>query len=220
MLSTIGDLLKGEAKIILTTRKTAIFTGAEFSEWVDSYNGAFDVVRFQLDKPNIREWLSSERFDAIQSKRIPLTSISNPVLLTYLRNISINEFNSLLENPESLTSKYFEHLLNREKERQFISIRWEDQMVLFENLAHAFAQFDITGESRSFVKELLIEYNKPQLLYFRESMTTKQTLEELADTLTNHALLDRASNKDSISFVNEFVFGYLLGMSLLRIVIF
>lgn len=216
MLSTIGDLLKGEAKIILTTRKTAIFTGAEFSEWVDSYNGAFDVVRFQLDKPNIREWLSSERFDAIQSKRIPLTSISNPVLLTYLRNISINEFNSLLENPESLTSKYFEHLLNREKERQFISIRWEDQMVLFENLAHAFAQFDITGESRSFVKELLIEYNKPQLLYFRESMTTKQTLEELADTLTNHALLDRASNKDSISFVNEFVFGYLLGMSLLK----
>lgn len=216
MLSTIGDLLREEAKIVLTTRKTAIFTGTEFSEWVDSYQGAFDVVRFQLEKPNIKEWLSPERYDAIETRQVPLAGISNPVLLTYLRNVDIGVFNSLLLHPESITTKYFEHLLNREKERQYISIRWEDQLLIYENLAHAFAEFDITGESRSFVKELLIDYNKSKLLYYRDAMTTKQTLEELADTLTNHALLDRAGNKDCITFVNDFIFGYLLANSLLR----
>lgn len=49
MLSTIGDLLTDEAKIILTSRKTAIFAGTEFIDWVDSYNGNFDVIRFQLE---------------------------------------------------------------------------------------------------------------------------------------------------------------------------
>lgn len=68
-----------------------------------------------------------------------------------------------------------------------------------------FAEFDITGESRSFVKELIIEYNKQSLLYYRELMPAKQTLEELADTLTNHALLDRIGNKDFITFINEFI---------------
>lgn len=43
---------------------------------------------------------------------------------------------------------------------------------------------------------------------------TKQTLDELADTLTNHALLDRTGNKDFITFINEFIFGYLLGKSI------
>jgi len=33
----------------------------------------------------------------------------------------------------------------------------EDQMQIFENLAKSFVDFDITGENRSFVKELIIE---------------------------------------------------------------
>ena len=113
-----------------------------------------------------------------------------------------------------ITDKYFEYLLNREKERQNLIIRWEDQMQIFENLAKSFVDFDITGENRSFVKELIIEYNKSCLLYYKELMPTKQTLDELADTLTNHALLDRIGDKDFITFVNEFIFGYLLGKSI------
>jgi len=214
MLSTIGDLLTDEAKIILTSRKTAIFAGAEFGDWVDSYNGNFDVIRFQLEKPNIRQWLSVERYDEIIGKNVPLDSISNPVLLTYLRNISKEDFSDLLIYPEMITDKYFEYLLNREKERQNLIIRWEDQMQIFENLAKSFVDFDITGENRSFVKELIIEYNKSCLLYYKELMPTKQTLDELADTLTNHALLDRIGDKDFITFVNEFIFGYLLGKSI------
>lgn len=87
-------------------------------------------------------------------------------------------------------------------------------MQIFENLAKSFVDFDITGENRSFVKELIIEYNKSRLLYYKELTPTKQTLDELADTLTNHALLDRTGNKDFITFINEFIFGYLLGKSI------
>lgn len=216
MLSTIGDLLTDETKIVLTSRKTAIFAGAEFGDWVDSYNGKFDVIRFQLEKPNIKQWLSPERYDALISKNVPLENISNPVLLTYLRNIKEEDFEDLLIYPETITDKYFKYLLNREKERQGLIIRMEDQMQIFENLAKSFAEFNITGECRSFVKELIIEYNKSQLIDYKELMPTKQTLEELADTLTNHALLDRVGNKDFITFINEFIFGYLLGKVILK----
>lgn len=216
MLSTIGDLLTDEAKIILTSRKTAIFAGTEFGDWVDSYNGKFDVIRFQLEKPDIKQWLLPERYDEIIDKKVPLDSISNPVLLTYLRNINDEDFSDLLIYPEVITDKYFEYLLNREKERQNLIIRWEDQMQIFENLAKSFVEFNITGENRSFVKELIIEYNKHSLLNYKELMPTKQTLEELADTLTNHALLDRVGNKDFITFINEFIFGYLLGKTIQR----
>lgn len=216
MLSTIGDLLTDESKVILTSRKTAIFAGSEFESWVDSYNGRFDIVRFQLDKPDIKEWLSHERFDEITKNNIPLESISNPVLLTYLRNVNSEDFEVLMTFPETITDNFFKFLLNREKERQNINIRWEDQMTIFQNLAKALADFDITGESRSFVKELIIDYNREDLTYYKESMATKQTLDELADTLTNHALLDRIGNKDFITFVNEFVFGYLFGKGIVQ----
>lgn len=216
MLSTIGDLLTNESKVILTSRKTAIFAGSEFEDWVDSYKGNFDVVRFQLDKPDIKEWLSPERYEAVSQAEIPLDSISNPVLLTYLRNVESETFEELILIPEAITDHFFEFLLNREKERQNLSIRWEDQMKIFENLAKALAEFDITGESRSFIKDLIIDYNKEDLVNYKESMPTKQTLGELADTLTNHALLDRLGNKDFVTFVNEFIFGYLLGKGITK----
>ena len=216
MLSTIGDLLTDESKVILTSRKTAIFAGTEFETWVDSYKGNFDVVRFQLDRPDIKEWLSSERYDEISKRKIPLESISNPVLLTYLRNVGSEEFEELMLFPETITDNFFMFLLNREKERQNLTIRWEDQMKIFENLAKALTEFDITGESRAFIKELIKDYNKSDLVFYKDSMTTKQTLDELADTLTNHALLDRVGNKDFVTFVNEFIFGYLLGKGIIK----
>lgn len=216
MLSTIGDLLTDESKVILTSRKTAIFAGAEFESWVDSYGGKFDVVRFQLDKPDIKEWLSIDRYNEINSRSIPLDNLSNPVLLTYLRNVDDEEFEELMLFPETITDNYFKFLLNREKERQNLNIRWEDQLKIFENLAKALAEFDISGESRAFVKDLIKDYNKTDLMFYKESMSTKQTLDELADTLTNHALLDRIGNKDFITFINEFVFGYLLGKGIIK----
>lgn len=216
MLSTIGGLLTDEAKIILTSRKTAIFAGSEFEQWVDSYKGAFDVIRIQLEKPEIRTWLSEERFVALQEAKVPLAHISNPVLLTYLRNITEEDFFQVIQNPTNITSKYFEFLLNREKTRQHIIIPAKDQQIVFENLAKSLLEFGIMGDTRQFVKDLIVDYNKPLLLHYKELSPDNPTLNELADTMVNHALLDRKGNKDYIAFVNEYIFGFLLGKTLLK----
>ena len=217
MLSTIGNLLQEEAKIILTSRKTAIFAGAAFEQWIESFNGAFDVMRIQLERPRIESWLTPERFQQLTDAGIPLHHIANPVLLTYLRNITEEMFTDVLTTPGDITVKYFQFLLTREKERQDLIIPVHDQMVIFEQLALTFLEYDIMGDTRQFVKELIVDYNKPLLMQYKELSPKPIQLSELADTLTNHALLDRTGNKDYVAFVNEYVFGYLLGRALLRL---
>ena len=113
MLSTIGDLLQGNAKVILTSRKTAIFAGSEFYEWTEKYNHKFEVVRFLLERPNVKQWLRADRYNIIKSNNIPLDYIANPVLLTYLRNVGEEEFSALIEIPEKITQKYFEYKSRR-----------------------------------------------------------------------------------------------------------
>ena len=215
MLSTIGDLLQGNAKVILTSRKTAIFAGSEFYEWTEKYNHKFEVVRFLLEKPNVKQWLRTDRYNIIKSKNIPLDYIANPVLLTSLRNVDKEEFLALIEVPEKITQKYFEYLLNRERERQNLFIPYKEQMLIFENLARTFMAFNIKGEEREFVKEMIMEYNRQELIRYKELSPVPQSVEELADTLTNHALLDRIGNNDNIGFVNEFIFGYILGNAII-----
>ena len=215
MLSTIGDLLQGNAKVILTSRKTAIFAGSEFYECTEKYNHKFEVVRFLLEKPNVKQWLRTDRYNIIKSKNIPLDYIANPVLLTYLRNVDKEEFLALIEVPEKITQKYFEYLLNRERERQNLFIPYKEQMLIFENLARTFMAFNIKGEEREFVKEMIMEYNRQELIRYKELSPVPQSVEELADTLTNHALLDRIGNNDNIGFVNEFIFGYILGNAII-----
>ena len=215
MLSTIGSLLQDEAKIILTSRKTAIFAGAAFEQWIDGYNGAFDVMRIQLERPRIESWLPAERLEQLANAGIPLHHIANPVLLTYLRNISEKDFTDVITTPGDITIKYFQFLLTRERERQDLIISVADQMTIFEQLALNFLEYDIMGDTRQFVKEMIVDYNKPMLMRYKELSPNPIQLTELADTLTNHALLDRVGNKDYVAFVNEYVFGYLLGRAIL-----
>lgn len=217
MLSTIGGLLKENAKIILTSRKTAIFAGAAFEQWVESYGGAFDVMRIQLERPRINDWLKDDRLEQLIAAHVPLGEISNPVLLTYLRNLPDDEFNEMLKKPGDITAKYFQFLLTRERERQDLIISVPDQQSIFERLALTFLEFGFMGDTRQFVKELIVEYNKSVLMHYKELSTKPITLSELADTLTNHALLDRVGNKDYITFINEYIFGYLLARGLLRL---
>ena len=217
MLSTIGGLLQEDAKIILTSRKTAIFAGAAFEQWIEGYNGAFDVMRIQLERPRIESWLSPERFEKLTNAGIPLRDIANPVLLTYLRNIPEVEFADVISTPGDITQKYFQFLLSRERERQDLIISVGDQLAIFEQLALNFLEFDFMGDTRQFIKEMIVDYNKPILMHYKELSPKPIQLSELADTLTNHALLDRVGNKDYVAFVNEFVFGYLLGRGVLRL---
>ena len=136
-------------------------------------------------------------------------------MLTYLRNVDKEEFLALIEVPEKITQKYFEYLLDRERERQNLFIPYKEQMLIFENLARTFMAFNIKGEEREFVKEMIMEYNRQELIRYKELSPVPQSVEELADTLTNHALLDRIGNNDNIGFVNEFIFGYILGNAII-----
>lgn len=128
MLSTIADLLTNKSKVILTTRKTAIFAGENFADWVysktdDVYD--FDVIRYQLDNPSIEDWLDSERYHILPQNLT--NSLSNPVLLGYLRYIDDNEFYKVANNSSTLVNSYFKFLLTREIKRQDLPFSVEEQ---------------------------------------------------------------------------------------------
>lgn len=214
MLTTIGDLLKGDAKVVLTSRKTAIFAGTEFKQWLENYNGQFKVHRFSIDAPRIQDWLDDDKYQILNGKKIPLKHIANPVLLAYLKNLSIEEFGLLIKSTESILDRYFISLLEREQIRQNLPIEPLKQLSIFRKLARLFTEFNITVESKSFVKDLIIDYNPNTLPEIRKNHPTKPTIDELADTLTNHALLDRRDGAGNIGFINDFIFGTLIGQSL------
>ncbi len=214
MLDTIGSLLENNSKIILTTRKTAIFNGAEFEKWYVKWNNKFAVSRFSIKEPRIKDWLGESRFDTIKENNIPIQYIANPVILTYLKNIIDEEFAIQIENPELLIKQYFEKMLEREIERQHLIISVEKQYEIFKNVAKMLLEFDITVESKEFFKEIIKDQNQKLLEYTRTlySGQEKPTLENLVDTLATHALLDRKGRDESqIGFINDFVLGILVG---------
>jgi hypothetical protein len=214
MLDTIGNLLTGNSKIILTTRKTAIFSGSEFESWLQKWESSFKVTRFSISEPRIKDWLGNDKIIIIQKFDIPVEYIANPVLLTYLRNLLIEEFERHCEEPETFVEKYFYSLLAREMERQDLIIKPEDQYQIFKNVVKMMIEFDSSVEPRSFLKEIIYEQNKSLL---NESLTlypttNRPTIENLIDKLANHALLDRKGTSENMTgFINEFVFGTFIG---------
>lgn len=214
MLDTIGNLLCNNAKIILTTRKTAIFSGLEFDKWYSKWDTKFRVTRLSLKEPRIKDWLGVARFKIAKEKNIPIQYIANPVILTYLRNISNEDFLMQIENPEILVKQYFDKMLERERERQNLIITVEKQYEIFKNVAKMLLEFDITVESKTFFKDIIKEQNSKLLEYTRTlySGQNKPSIENLIDTLATHALLDRKGRDESqIGFINDFVLGVLVG---------
>jgi hypothetical protein len=92
MLDTIGNLLEHKAKIILTTRKTAIFTGQEFETWLQKWVNKFNVTRITLKEPRLKDWLGEGKYSLIKEKNIPIQYLANPVILSFLKNIEISLF--------------------------------------------------------------------------------------------------------------------------------
>lgn len=214
MLDTIGHLLEGSAKIVLTTRKTALFTGLEFEQWLVKWDNQFDVSRFSLREPRIKDWIGENRYKILSEKVVSIQYIANPVILTFLRNLSIEEFKAQLDNPELLVQQYFEKMLDREKERQNINITVEHQLEIFRNVARMLLELDITVESKEFFKEIILDQNLRLLEYTRSlySGTSRPTIENLVDSLATHALLDRKGrDENQIGFINDFILGIFLG---------
>ncbi len=217
MLSTIVNLLEGKAKIVITSRKTAIFSGEEFYEWIKNTNKKYNVARFSISEPKIENWLESDRLDVLTNGNFPISNVANPVLLSYIRNIDIEELRELAQDSKGIVDKYFEFLLNREQIRQELYFSEETQLRIFKKLVRIMTEFDIKADSKSFIKEILKDYNRTIFDDYIKNYpkSPKPTHDELADTLSNHALLDRKQH-DNVGFINEFILGILIGRNLIE----
>ena len=214
MLDTIGKLLTQNSKIILTTRKTAIFSGLEFDKWLQKWDNTFRVSRFSLKEPRIKDWIGPERFEVVKENNIPIQYVANPVILTYLRNVPFEDFVNQIKNSELLIENYFGRMLERERERQNLFLTVSQQYEIFKNVARMLLEFDITVESKNFFKDIIKDLNLKVLEYSRTLYTgqNKPSVENLIDTLATHALLDRKGREESqIGFINDFVLGVFVG---------
>ncbi|WP_300939521.1 NACHT domain-containing protein [Bacteroides acidifaciens] len=210
MLSTIADLLTDKTKIILTTRKTAIFSGDRFIEWYFSQQekgNNFSIARIQLMDPTPNDWLSKEQIEMLPDN---ISRINNPVLLSYLRYTPKEKFISFT-NPDILVKSYFDFLFKREIDRQSLPFKAIEQRYILGNLAAYFAACDITADNRTDVLDAILTLSYSMI---EDACSTDRDDRSLANTLANHALLDRhASGK--VGFINDYVFGSLLGWSFL-----
>lgn len=217
MLTTIVNLLEGNAKIIITSRKTAIFSGDEFFEWMQNSVNKYSVARFSIAEPEITNWLSHEHIEALEKANFPIANVANPVLLSYIRNIPIDELIELISNSKNLIDRYFEFILSRERIRQNFAFDNETQLRILKKLVRFMTEFDIKSEKKSLIKEFIRDYNSKLFENYRKNypVIPKPTNDDLADILSNHALLDRKQN-DEIGIINEFVLGILIGSNLLE----
>lgn len=213
MLDTIGDLLKNQSKVLLTTRKTAIFDGDEFHKWMAERVNQFEVTRIVLLEPTLSAWLGATKLDRLKEVNVPVADFANPVILTYLRNLPDEIFESTSISAEIIAEKYFVSLLEREQERQKLRIDPSTQQEIFKNIAKMMIDLDISSAPRELIKEFILETAKDYLIKARRnySPSERPTLDQLADTLSVHALLDRVGRREnSVGFVNDFVFGSLI----------
>ncbi|GMU87166.1 MAG: hypothetical protein AMXMBFR48_24070 [Ignavibacteriales bacterium] len=216
MLSTIIDLLQENAKIVITSRKTAIFNGEEFHNYMTERNIEYTFQRFSISEPKIDNWLSKDKISFLENKSFPINQIANPVLLTYLRYISSEELEMIIEGDESIVDRYFDFLLKREQIRQQLPIDPETQKRIFRKMVRLFTEWDIKSETKQFIKDLLLDYNRKIIEETRQKYTPdkRPRVDQLADILSNHAFLDRKES-GNIGIVNEFVLGTLIGENMI-----
>jgi hypothetical protein len=212
MLDTIGNLLKNNARIILTSRKTAIFAGEEFNSWLLKWNNEFDATRFSIEVPRIKDWLTINKHELIKQTQFPVEYIANPVLLTYLRNLNDVDFASHVNEPDSIIKKYFNSLLEREMTRQDLKINPENQYLIFKNVVKMLIKFDQSSAERTFFRDLILDENKSILEDALKLYPSDKNVEWIADKLITHALLDRkGKDEDEVGLINEFIFGIFIG---------
>lgn len=210
MLETIGELLQKSAKVILTTRRTAIFDGDEFHNWVDTHNDDFEIYRIRISEPTINDWIPADRLDELKKLSFPIERLNNPVLLSYIRCITDQHFLEVIEKPDLIVDKYFNSMLERERKRQDLRILPNDQYDILKHIAKDMIALDYTSESRDYISDLIAEAFSELLDNARKQYPADErpTLDELVTKLAGHALLDRSSDDgQGIGFVNEFVLG-------------
>lgn len=221
MLDTIAEMFaKGvNTKVILTTRKSALFTGEVFEEWAKNHLQYCNVTRISIEDPSIEDWIGYERKNILEDRGIPLTSLMNPILLAFIRNLTTSDFDKLSLSVESVISFYFNSILTREKERQSLNLSVDEQFEVMKKLAFELAEFDIDSEELSFIRDLISDVIKDKIDEYIDryiQADEKPSKEEFASKLAGHALLNRINpKKNNIGFINDFIFGVFIGDSLI-----
>ncbi|TLS54134.1 hypothetical protein FE782_01955 [Paenibacillus antri] len=213
MLDTIGDMLKDNAKIILTSRKSALLSGDKFYQWIENRENDFKVSRFILNEPSIRDWIGGEKNSVINRLDGSIEKLLNPVILAFIRSLSIEEFVPICNNADQLIDKYFSRLLERERDRQNLKLETGEQLEIFQGLAYKMAVLGITSDLRENIKRIISTdfLDVLEMSRKRYYSVDRPDSDRLANTLAGHVLLDRNGSFDQVAFINEFVFGILLG---------
>lgn len=214
MLETIGALLHNQAKVLLTTRRTAIFTDNAFFEWLEKLPNRFNVINVKLEKPTVEDWLGHERTMKLEECQIPIRHLANPVLLAHLKYVKENRFDEFCQDPKQIVHSYFETMLEREQSRQELQMTVDEQLSIFRNLTRNMIKEDFTAETREYIQLLIHLENETTLnsIRLRYPRDVRPSVDELATKLSHHALLDRRGGDDyRIGFVNDFVLGTFTG---------
>lgn len=222
MLDTIAELyLEGcSTKIVLTSRKSAIFTGDVFEEWAKIHLSCCNVTRVSIEEPTIIDWIGYEKANYLEKQRIPFGSIVNPILLAFMRSMEMEKFISTCSDVEQVIDYYFKSLLERERERQALQLSVQEQYKIMVEMANNFIEFEIVSEEMSFIRDMFMEIIHDNYKTYRNryiSSEERPTEEEFATKLAAHALLNRISpRKNEIGFVNDFIFGILIGDNIIQ----
>lgn len=210
MLETISELLTGKSKVVITTRRTVLFDGDEFHQWLDSHVNDFSIIRIRIQEPKIKDWLPYDRIEKLRNVGINIEGMSNPVLLSYLRCINEERFERATENPEEIVQSYFLYMLERERERQDLRMDVANQEKILESISGDMIKKGYTSEGREYIVKIILENALREIDIARNqySSTDRPSREEIANKLASHALLDRNNNtSNKIGFVNEFSLG-------------
>lgn len=223
MLDTIAQLFpKGsKTKVLLTTRKSSIFVGEDFDNWVEAHLSECNITRLQLSEPSLRNWLGPEKISILEQNHIDLNNILNPVLLTILRNESSENFAQKYTSNDQIINQYLNLLLKREQTRQALPLNVEEQLKIMSSLAAQMVQYDISSEDIEFIKSILSDIIAPNFEeyqqryeYLPNCAETKPSESEFLNKLSHHALLDRLSSQSNqIGFINDFIFGQMIAQA-------
>ncbi|MCM1214559.1 MAG: hypothetical protein NC331_03525 [Lachnospiraceae bacterium] len=227
MLDTIANFFteNSRTKIVLTSRKSSILTGDVFAKWIAEKLRHCDVNRIQILNPTVAEWIGNDKKKYFESKRIMLDHIANPVLLAMLRSIPLEDFDQRFQCSSDILENYFNILLEREKERQQLYLSVDEQKMIMRKLAAMFVQFDMSADEPDNIQVLIEEIIEPDIVkylsYYNDAAANNEisipTEDEFTMKLVHNALLDRVNlNSNNIGFINDFIFGVLIGDAVLE----
>lgn len=226
MLDTIAQLFdaNSKTKILLTSRKSSIFVGKDFDDWVTMHLNNCNITRLQLSMPSLNDWIGAEKSEILKRNNIDLHNILNPVLLTLLRNEPLENFEKRCTSNDKIIDQYLDVLLKREQIRQELPLTVEEQLLIMSEVAAQMVQYDISAEEIDFIKLLISEAVSSKMEEFQrryeilpEAIESKPSEEEFINKLSHHALLDRVSIQSNlIGFINEFIYGLMIAKAVVE----